>query len=100
MVQFQEFSEGEWVNHKLHIPSANISGQFTGQQFCVGARNVDIAVQRHSQRIDALFPALYFLDLVKKQIRFSLDALCPFYDLIMQSRCGLQMGVPHIFKID
>lgn len=62
--------------------------------------NVDIAVQRHSQRIDALFPALYFLDLVKKQIRFSLDALCPFYDLIMQSRCGLQMGVPHIFKID
>ena len=65
-VQLHELLEGEGIDHELHIPTAQIGGQLTGEQLGVGAGDVDVAVQCHPEGIDALFPVSNLLDLVKE----------------------------------
>ena len=99
-VQFHELSKGKRIDHKLHIPSAQIGCKLTRQQLCIGAGDIDVAIQRNAERIDALFPVLDLLNLIKKQIDLAVDLLGAFGDLIMQRLRGLQMGVAHILKVD
>ena len=99
-VQLRELSERKRIDHKLHIPSAQISRKLTGQQFCIGAGDVNIAIQRDAERVDALFPVLDLLNLIKKQIDLAVDLRCSCGNLIVQRLSGLQMGVAHILKVD
>ena len=45
MVQLHELPEGERIDHKLHIPTAQIGRKLTGQQLCIGASDVNITIQ-------------------------------------------------------
>ena len=44
-VQLHELPEGERIDHKLHIPSAQVGRKLTGQQLCIRAGDVDITVK-------------------------------------------------------
>ena len=65
-VQLHELPEGERIDHKLHIPTAQISRKLTGQQLCIGSGDVDVAIQRNTERVDALLPVLDLLYFIKE----------------------------------
>jgi len=44
-IQLHELPEGERIDHKLHIPTAQIGRKLTGQQLCIGSGDVDITVK-------------------------------------------------------
>ena len=99
-VQFQKLREGERVDHKLDIAPAQTGRKLAGQQLGVGAGNVDVAVKRNAQGVDAFLPILHFLDLVEEEINLAVHFGGFCRNLIMQCLRGLQMGIAHIFKID
>ena len=99
-IQLHELPKRKRIDHKLHIPTAQISRKLTGQQLCIGSGDVDVAIQRNTERVDALLPVLDLLDLIEKEVDLATDLLGAFGDLIMQRLCGLQVGIAHIFKID
>ena len=99
-VQLHELSEGERIDHKLHIASAQIGRKLTGQQLCIGAGDVDVAIQRNTERVDALLPVLDLLNLIEKEVDLAADLLGAFGDLVVQRLRGLQVGIAHILKVD
>src|SRR5699024_5825287 len=99
-IQLHKLRKGKGVDDKLHIASAQIGRQFTGQQLRVGAGDVDVAVQGDAEGVDALLPVLHFLNFIEEQIDLAADLSSPFENLIMESFRSLQMGIPHILKVD
>ena len=99
-VQFQKFREGERINDELHIASAEIGGELTGQELRVWAGDIDVAVKRYTEGVDTLLPVFYLLDLIKKQIDLTRDIRRSLGNLIMQCLRGLQMSVIQILKVD
>lgn len=71
-VQLHELSERKRIDHKLHIPTAQISRKLTGQQLRIGTGDVDVAIQRNAEGIDAFLPVLDLLDFIKEQIDLAL----------------------------
>ena len=99
-VQLQKLCEGEWIDHKLDIASSQVGCKLTGEQFCIGAGNIDVAVKGNAQGVYAFLPILHFLNLIKEEIHFIVHFGGSRRNLIVQSLCGLQMEIAHIFKID
>ena len=99
MIQLQELPEGEGIDHELHIPSAQIGSQFTGEQPGIGTGEIDVTVQSHPQGIDTLLPVLHLLDLIKEQIHLAGDSLCPAENLLVKCPCIQQMGIAQILKV-
>ena len=99
-VQLHELPEGEGVDHKLHIPPAQIGSQLAGQQFGVGTGDVNVAVQCHPEGIDAPLPVLHLLDLVKEQIDLAIHLTGLLHHMIVQCLGVQQMPIAHILKID
>ena len=67
-----------------NIPSGHIGRQFPGQQLAVRACHIDITVKINPEGWDDWVPLLHMLDLVKKEIYFSLRLLCPFHDVLIE----------------
>ena len=43
--------KGKGIDHKLNIAAAKIGRKLAGQQLCIGAGDVDVAVQRNTERV-------------------------------------------------
>ena len=66
----QILPEGERINAESDIPSCQIGGNLRGHHAGVGTRHIKIHIKVRCQRIDDLFPAVNFLNLVQKKIGF------------------------------
>lgn len=100
MVQLDKLRKGKRINHKFHISSGQVSRQFAVEQLCVGAGDVDVTVQLYPERVNAFFPGVHFLNLVKKEIDPAFHFRSTADNLIMKFSGSTEMSVAHIFKID
>ena len=100
MVQLDKFRKGEWIDYKLHIPSGQIGRQLAGKQFGIGAGDINITVQFYPEGIDAFFPCIHLLYLIKEEIDLAFNFRGSMDDLIVECRRGTEMRITHVFKID
>jgi hypothetical protein len=77
-----------------------VGRKFTGQQFRVGAGDIDVAVKFHPKGIDAPFPALHFLNLIEEKISLAVDARYAPCHLVVQDLRRAEPDVAHILKIE
>ena len=92
-VKLHELSKRKRIDHKLHIPTAQIGRKLTGQQLCIGAGDVDVAIQRNTERVDALLPVLDLLDFIEKEVDLAANLLGALGDFIVQRLRGLQVRI-------
>ena len=70
--EHQVLAKGQGEDAERHIPSRQIGRDLRGHHTGVGACHIQVNIEVRRQRIDDLFPALDFLNLIEKQIGFSI----------------------------
>ncbi len=61
-----KFCIRERIDDKRNISSGYIGSQLAGQQPGIRTCDVDISMEFYPQRVDGFFPAMNFLDFIKK----------------------------------
>ena len=67
-VKVDKFLEGQRKYFDLHASPGQISGIFRGQEICIGACDINITVEVHTEGVHRIFPMVDPLKFIEEQI--------------------------------